>query len=131
MPAKSSLITYSTSLSVTDVIDRTEKILKEKNVSIFARINHSDGARKVGLIMQDEELIIFGNPQIGTPLMIESPAIGIELPLKIIAWKDNEKTIVGFQNPDDLISDYKILKSTSSVEFMKKFLINLVEAIIK
>ena len=68
MPVKSSLATYTTELSVNEVMNHIEEKLKEKNITIFARISHSEAARKVGLTMQDEELIIFGNPKTGTPL---------------------------------------------------------------
>jgi uncharacterized protein (DUF302 family) len=81
--------------------------------------------------MQDEELIIFGNPKAGTPLMVECPGIGIELPLKILAWQENQKTRVGIQNVDRLISDYPIKKSIDTINFFKGFLTELVEAAIK
>jgi uncharacterized protein (DUF302 family) len=127
----SSFVTYSTELSVNEVMNRIEKILNEKNVTIFARINHGKAARDVGLTMQDEELIIFGNPKAGTPLMIESPIIGIELPLKIIAWQENQKTKVGIQNVDRLLTDYSITKSINTIKLLKNMLIELVEAAIK
>jgi uncharacterized protein (DUF302 family) len=127
----SSFVTYSTELSVNEVMNRIEKILNEKNVTIFARINHGKAARDVGLTMQDEELIIFGNPKAGTPLMIESPIIGIELPLKIIAWQENQKTKVGIQNVDRLLTDYSITKSIKTIKLLKNMLIELVEAAIK
>lgn len=131
MAEQSSLITYSTVLSVTAVMDHIEKILTEKSITVFARISHSKAARDVGLAMQDEELIIFGNPKTGTALMIESPAIGIELPLKIIAWQENQMTIVGFQNVDKLISEYHITKSIHTIELFKKFLHDLIQSAIK
>jgi|SRR5579885_2254931 uncharacterized protein (DUF302 family) len=131
MADHSSLITFSTTLSVAEVMDRIEKILREKNITIFARISHSEAARNAGLTMQDEELIIFGNPKVGTALMIESPAIGIELPLRIIAWKKNQETIVGFQDTDKLVSEYQIETSTDTIRQFKKILTTLVETAIK
>jgi len=131
MPTKSVLTTYSTDLSVNEVMNRLEKILQEKNISIFARISHSDAAHKLGLTMQNEELLIFGNPKAGTPLMLESPAIGIELPLKIIAWNENQRTIVGLQNVDNLAKDYQIEENSNIIKLMKSFLIELVESAIK
>lgn len=131
MSSKSHLTIYTTQLSVSEIINRIEKILKEKGVTVFARINHSKAAKEVGLSMQDEELIIFGNPKAGTALMIESPAVGIELPLKIIAWQENKNTMVGVQNMDRLVSDYNLTNSSKSIETFKKFLTDIAEEAIK
>jgi uncharacterized protein (DUF302 family) len=131
METKSSLTTYTTQLSVSEVLDRIENILKRKGITVFARINHGRAAHEVGLDMQDEELIIFGNPKAGTPLMLESPAIGIELPLKIIAWQENQKTFVGIQNVDRLIRDYNIPNSINIIDSFNNFLSNIAEEAIK
>jgi len=130
MPEQASIATFSTELSVDEIMNRIEKILKEKNVTIFCRISHSKAAHEVDLTMQDEELIIFGNPKTGTPLMIESPAIGIELPLKIIAWRENQKTVVGIQDVDRLVTDYHITKSANVIKILNNFLIEIVESAI-
>jgi uncharacterized protein (DUF302 family) len=127
---KSSLMTFATELSVDEVMKRIEKILEEKEITIFARINHSKAAHEVGLAMQDEALLIFGNPKVGTALMIESPDIGIELPLKIIAWQENQQTIVGIQNVERLSMEYAIPKSNDTIKLFKQFLIDLVESAI-
>ena len=122
MPASSSsMLTFSTEVSVNEIMHCIEKILKEKGITIFCRINHGKGAQDAGMTMQDEEVIIFGNPKTGTPLMIESPAVGIELPLKIVAWKDNKKTIVGIQNLDRLIEDYQLTKADEIIKHINLF----------
>lgn len=131
MSAKTALVTSATELPVKEVINRIEKILTEKGIKIFARISHSDAAHQAGLTMQDEELIIFGNPKAGTPLMLEAPGIGIELPLKIIAWRDHQKTLVGIQNVDRLISDYPVTKSANTIKLFKSFMLDVVESALK
>lgn len=125
------LITHTTSLSVKDVIDKIEKILHEKNVSIFARINHSQAALDSGLTMQDEEVLVFGNPKVGTALMLENPAIGIELPLKIAAWNNGKQTIVAYQNLDTLANTFNIKTSRDTIALLQKFMANLIESVIK
>jgi uncharacterized protein (DUF302 family) len=127
---KSPLIRTFSELSVTEVIDNIEKILKEKNIKIFARINHGQAAHDVGLVMQDEELIIFGNPKAGTPLMIQSPAIGIELPLKIIAWRENQKTVVAYHDIEQLFSEFDITEFPDAIQQFKGLLAELVEGAI-
>lgn len=122
------LQTYSTEASVKAIIDRIEEILKQKGVTIFARINHAEAARAVGLSLPDEEVLIFGNPRVGTALMVENPSIGIQLPLKILAWQDNKKTHVAFQNMDFLGEQFNIQKSSHVMKTLADFMQNLVTA---
>lgn len=74
--------------SVRMTVDRLEAAAKARGFSIFARVDHSAGAQKVGKALRPTELLIFGNPQGGTPLMECAQTIGIELPLKALAWQD-------------------------------------------
>jgi uncharacterized protein (DUF302 family) len=69
---------------------RLEETARSKGLTIFARIDHAAGARSVGLTMQDEELLVFGNPRAGTPLMVARPLVGLELPLRVLVWRDAE-----------------------------------------
>jgi uncharacterized protein (DUF302 family) len=71
-------------------LDRLESILKAKGMTVFARIEHSAEAAKVGLSMRPTALLIFGNPRAGTPLMIASPSMALDLPLKVLAWEDEK-----------------------------------------
>src|SRR5258706_2560339 len=71
-----------------ETIDRFEKLAKEKGMTIFARIDHAAGAAKVGKSLRPTELLIFGNPQGGTPLMECAQTAGIDLPMKVMAWHD-------------------------------------------
>ena len=76
--------------SVTVTIDRLEASLRRRNVLVFARIDFGGDAARAGLRMQPEQLLIFGNPKVGTPLMLQVPAVGLDLPLKALAWEDAE-----------------------------------------
>ena len=75
--------------AVKETLDRLQKILQDKGVTIYARIDQQAEARKVGLDLSPVELLIFGNPKAGTPLMAASPTIAIDLPLKILVWEDD------------------------------------------
>ena len=95
--------------SVAETLDRFTAILKKKGVTVFARINHSAGAEKVGQKLRDTELVIFGNPKLGTPLMLSNQRIGIDLPMKALAWKDGKGQVwFGYANPSYLKNKYKI-----------------------
>jgi uncharacterized protein (DUF302 family) len=74
--------------SVPETIQRLSALLKSKGVAIFAFIDHSGEAEKAGLKMRPTQLLIFGNPKAGTPLMVAAPSTAIDLPLKALAWED-------------------------------------------
>jgi uncharacterized protein (DUF302 family) len=82
------LITIPSAHSAKDTIDRIESDIKSKGMTIFARIDHSAGAREAGLTLAPTLLLIFGNAKGGTPLMQDKQQIGIDLPLKALAWED-------------------------------------------
>ena len=74
--------------SVDDTVQRLQALLSEKNVRLFAVIDHSGEAEKAGLQMNPTKLLIFGNPKGGTPLMQAAPSVAIDLPLKALVWQD-------------------------------------------
>lgn len=82
------LITKPSKYPVAETLTRLEGVLKSKGMSIFGRIDHQAEAEKVGLQMRPAQLLIFGNPKGGTPLMVASPTTAIDLPLKALAWED-------------------------------------------
>ena len=79
--------------SVANTLQRLEAVITAKGLTIFARIDHSGEAEKVGLTMLPTKLLLFGSPKSGTPLMIASPTLAIDLPLKALVWQDTEGTV--------------------------------------
>ena len=86
--AEDGLVTLASRYSVKDALDRLEAELKARNITIFARIDHAAGAASAGMPLRPTEVLIFGNPKAGTPLMQANQTIGIDLPLKVLAWQD-------------------------------------------
>ena len=82
------LIAIRSNHSVAETIGRLEAALKSKGIQIFARIDHGAGAGAVGMTLRPTELLIFGHPKSGTPLMQRHQTMGIDLPLKALAWAD-------------------------------------------
>jgi uncharacterized protein (DUF302 family) len=78
----------SSPYDVPETIKRLDSVLQSRGLAIFARIDHSGEAKKVGLKMRPTELIIFGSPKAGTPLMVAAPTLAIDLPLKALVWED-------------------------------------------
>ena len=75
---------------VATTLDRFEKIIKSKGITVFARIDHAAGAVKIGTTMAPTQLLLFGNPKLGTPLMKINRRAGFDLPLKALAWRDDD-----------------------------------------
>jgi uncharacterized protein (DUF302 family) len=93
----------SSPYSVPETLKRIEGVLQEKGLTIFCRVDHSDEAEKAGLKMPPTELILFGSPKGGTPVMVASPTIAIDLPLKALVWEDaGGKVWVSFNSPEYL-----------------------------
>src|SRR6202046_1270219 len=86
--------------SVDETVDKLKTILQSKGVTLFALIDHSGEAEKVGMKMPPTKLLIFGNPKGGTPLMLAAPSIAIDLPLKILVWQDGTgKVWISYNSP--------------------------------
>ena len=82
------IVTILSHHSVDQTVQRLEGILQAKGVKLFSVIDHSGEAEKAGMQMRPTKLLIFGNPKAGTPLMIASPSIAIDLPMKVLVWED-------------------------------------------
>jgi uncharacterized protein (DUF302 family) len=93
--------------SVPQTLDRLESILKERGITVFARIDHAGEAKKIGLELPPTQLLIFGNPRAGTPLMAAHPTMAIDLPMKALAWQDAAgKVWIGFNSVDYMRKRY-------------------------
>lgn len=89
--------------SVSETLQRLESALHAKNLMIFAHVDHSGEAEKVGLTMRPTKLVIFGSPKAGTPLMVASPTLAIDLPVKALVWEDAAgKVWLSYNSPEYL-----------------------------
>jgi uncharacterized protein (DUF302 family) len=88
MNAGDGIISKPSKYSVPETLNRLESILKAKGIKIFTLIDHSGEAEAAGLKMPPTQLLIFGNPKGGTPVMLAAPTSAIDLPLKALAWQD-------------------------------------------
>ena len=89
--------------SVDQTVERLKGILAAKGVALFALVDHSGEAEKVGMKMRPTKLLLFGNPKAGTPLMLAAPSIAIDLPLKILVWEDGDgKVWLSYNSPEYL-----------------------------
>jgi uncharacterized protein (DUF302 family) len=101
--AGNGLVQVASPYSVVETVGRLESVLAERGVQVFALIDHSGEAEKVGMKMRPTKLVIFGNPKSGTPLMVAAPTLAIALPLKALVWEDDGgKVWVTYNSPEYL-----------------------------
>lgn len=89
-------------------VARLTEAIESRGLTVFARIDHAGAAREAGLELQDEQVVVFGNPRAGTPLMQDDPRIGIELPLRILVWASEDGVQLGYRDPHELSSTYTV-----------------------
>ncbi|CAF0867418.1 unnamed protein product [Didymodactylos carnosus] len=124
------VITVKSNHSVKDTIDRMVKMIQDENGIIFTRIDQKKAAEDVGIVDQldDTELIVFGNPRVGTQLMVENGAVSIELPLRASCWKRNGIVYLSATNPTAWEIPYNL---SSKKEILKKMSDNVIQMIEK
>jgi uncharacterized protein (DUF302 family) len=111
-----------------ETMNRLEEIVKQRGLNVFARIDHAAGAAKVGKSLRPTELLIFGNPQGGTPLMECAQTAGIDLPLKALVWEDASKQVwLGYNDPA-FIAQRHGAADCPAVENLRKALSGIVAA---
>src|SRR4051794_6012116 len=91
-----------------ETVRRLVEAVESRGLTVFARIDHAAGAREAGLELAAEQVVLFGNPRAGTPLMQSDPRIGVELPLRILVWADAEGVLLGFRDPRELAATYDL-----------------------
>ena len=97
------IVDVPTNHTVDQIVEKLKNILQSKGVMLFALVDHSGEAEKVGMKMPPTKHLIFGNPKAGTPLMLAAPSIAIDLPLKILVWEDKAgKVRLSYNSPEYL-----------------------------
>ena len=97
------IVSTPSSHSVDQTVEKLEAMLQAKGVALFALVDHSGEAEKIGMKMRPTKLLIFGNPKAGTPLMLAAPSSALDLPLKILIWEDSERQIwISYNSPQYL-----------------------------
>lgn len=113
--AADGLTSIKSRYSAKETMDRVEEVVKSRGLNVFARIDHAAGASKIGKSLRPTELLIFGNPQGGTPLMECAQTLGIDLPLKALVWQDLDNQVwLSYNDPEYLakrhgVGDCKIV----------------------
>ena len=96
--------------------------IERRGLSVFALVDHAAGAREAGLELEEEQVILFGNPRSGTPLMQDDRRIGIELPLRILVWQVGAEVCIGYRDPRELSNIYNVRALETTLDQMATLL---------
>jgi uncharacterized protein (DUF302 family) len=117
-----SLTTIKSAHSVPATVDRVIAALGERGIGVLARVDHAAGARKAGLELPDEEVVIFGDPRVGTLLMQADATVGYELPLRLLIWDARGQTMIGYRPPTELRNDFALADQLATLGRMETLL---------
>lgn len=130
--AQAELVRKQSSHSVSETIDRLEAIVKEKDLAVFARIDHAAAAKKADLELRPTQLLIFGSPKVGTPLMQARQTMGLDLPLKALAWQDESGQVwLAYEAPSDMAAAHDLPKDNPVIKRITCALDNFTSAAVK
>jgi uncharacterized protein (DUF302 family) len=123
--ADNGIISIKSSHDVKTTVDRLENILREKGMTVFIRINHAEAAQKIGKKLRQTELIIFGNPKVGTPLMQCGQSVALDLPQKALIWQDEAGQVwLSYNDPKYLANRHIIEECGEVIKKIEKALGN-------
>ena len=116
--ASDDIVKVKASGDVASTMDALEAAVTGAGATVFARVDHAGGAAKVDLELAPEQLLIFGNPKLGTPAMQDDPLAGLYLPLKVLVYEDAEGQVwLAYEDPRDMLDDLNI---PADAEYVKK-----------
>ena len=126
--ADDGLVSLKSPHNVNTTANRLENILKQKGMTVFIRIDHAEGAQKVGRDLRPTELIIFGNPKVGTPLMQCRQCVAIDLPQKALIWEDAQGQVwLSYNDPNYLVNRHRITGCSEVVKKIQSALSNFAQ----
>jgi uncharacterized protein (DUF302 family) len=102
----SDLVSKASPRSVADTVTRLTELVEAKGLQLFAVVDHSGEARRAGMELRDTQVVIFGSPKAGTPVMAAAPLAALDLPLKVLVWADGEQTRLAYAAPEALAARY-------------------------
>jgi len=115
--------------SVQNTMDNLEGIVKKKGFTVFERVDHAAGANKVGETLRPTQLLIFGNPKVGTALMKSNQTVGLDLPIKVLVWEDSDgKVWLAYDDPAYMVARYGIDDKNAVVSKMTGALKGITDA---
>jgi uncharacterized protein (DUF302 family) len=123
------LVTLPSAHSASETIARLKSLVAEKGIQVFADIDHAAEAKKVGLPLRPTQVLIFGNPKAGTPMMQGRQTIGLDLPLRALVWEDEEgKVWLAYRRVADLARQHQVTDRDETIRVLDDGLAGLARA---
>jgi len=114
--------------SVADTVGKLTAAIDNAGAKVAATVDHAAAAEKAGMQLPPTTVVIFGNPKLGTPLMVENRRFAMDLPIKVLVWQESDATMIGYVEPDVLAERYGIAGDNKSIQAMKMALGKLTDA---
>ncbi|MEO0822180.1 MAG: DUF302 domain-containing protein [Pseudomonadota bacterium] len=105
---ESALVRVESPHSVAVTLDRLAAAIEKAGARVFARVDHAAGAAKVDMTIPDNQVLIFGNPKLGTPVMVAGPSAGLDLPLKVVAFDEDGQTVMMYRAPTAMAAEHGV-----------------------
>jgi uncharacterized protein (DUF302 family) len=118
VPVMTRRSTHGQRATVARLIDAVER----RELTVFAHIDHAEHARRADLQLTPTDVLVFGSPRAGTPLMAADPRVGLDLPLRMVVWEEGEIAFVGHHDPRDLAADYELTEHKATLDRMAELL---------
>lgn len=111
------MITKKSQFDVSETLNRLEAILNDKGIKPVARVDHSAAAKSVDMELRPTQVLFFGNPKLGTPLMLSDQAAGLELPMRVLAWEaEDGSTWLGYNSPQAIVDRLNLQNVSNAVD---------------
>lgn len=121
-PALADIDSITAEGSVTEVADRLEAAIADAGATVFARVDHGAGAKTAGMELAESQLLIFGNPRLGTLPMQQDIRAGLQLPMKMLVYDDDGETVIAWEDPDEMFDDLAIDDDADFIDKMDQAL---------
>lgn len=116
------VMTRKSTLGQRSTVSRLIEAVERRELTVFAHIDHAEHARQADLRLASLDVVLFGNPQSGTALMVEDPRVGLDLPLRMVVWEDGESAFVGHHDPRELAGSYELAEHKETLDRMAELL---------
>lgn len=131
MADRDDLIIKNSASDVATTADKLVAAVEAAGATVFARVDHAEGARSVDAQLDPMVLVMFGNPKLGTPILQASPVTSLDLPVRVLIWEENGTTKVGYLDPDELEDRYDVDGADQAFDMMAGALKKLTDAAVK
>ncbi len=120
------MLTAISASNYEETLRRLLEAITHRGLTVFAQIDHAAAARDVDMELNDELLVIFGNPRAGTPLMQQDPRVGLELPLRVLVWDSGDAVMVGYNEPKDLAYSFELSPDAPTLQAMSSVVADVI-----